>query len=165
MDTFRLPVSSCGFGGRLFWARAGGKTGFDGVNVVVVGASAVGDFGGGVNIEGFGVDVAVKGAQGVVGVGVEAGDERGDLLEGREQGGVLVELGHVEGAGQGFGMLGDEVDGGLRDALAGLGDVAEGFALGVVEVEQEREVRADGGDGGGDVGDGLRGERGADDVL
>ena len=150
--------------GRLF-AGAGGEAGFDEVDVVVVGTGAVADFGGGINVEGFGVEVAVQGAEGVVGVGVQAGDEGGDLLEGRKHGGVLVELGGIKGAGQSFGVLGDEVDGGFDDALAGFGDVAEGFALGVVEVEQEREVRADGGDGGGDVGAGLGRERGADEVL
>ena len=154
-----------GRGGRLLFARAGGEAGFDGVQVIVIGPGAVGGFGKGVNVEGFAVKITVQGAEGVAGVRVQAGDEGGGLLEGREQGGVLVELGGVEGAGQSFGMLGDEVDGGLHDALAGFGDVLELFALGVVEVEQEREVGADGGDGGGDVGDGLRGERGADDVL
>jgi len=158
-------ASRCGLGGRFFGPWAGGKAGFDGVNIVVIGAGAVGNLGRGINVEGFAVEIAVQGAEGVVGVGVQAGDEGGDLLERGEQGGVFVELGDVEGAGQGFGMLGDEVDGGLRDALAGLSDVAQLLALGVVEVEQEREVGADGGDGGGDVGDGLRGERAADEVL
>lgn len=158
-------VSGLGVGMGLGRAWAGGVAAADGVDEFAVAGGAAAVLGIAVNVEGLDEQVAVKSAQGIAGVVFQAGDEGGNLLQSGEQGGVLVEFSEVEVAGQGVRVLADEGDGGLDDALGGFGDVLEFFALAVVQVDEERQVGADGGDGLSDVGDGLRGQCRAYEVL
>jgi len=151
-------------GGR-FGLGAAGKPRFGGVHEGAIRAATVVDLGKGIDIKEFRVKIGLEGDHGVRHVLVERGDGGDDGGIGGIQRAILGEFGGVEGGGQRFGMLRGEVQGVQNRALSALGGMGESFALVGGEVEQEREIRADGGDGVADVGGRRWGKHCADVVL
>ena len=131
----------------------------------VVTAVPVGRLGEGVNVQHAVVEVGVEGQEGVLHFLVELGNGRGDGEEDFLEDKVLVETGQGEVTGQGAGVGVGEDRRLFQGALGGGRDVREGLTVFRLQVEQEREVRANDADGGDNVGHGLLGQRAVNHVL
>lgn len=154
-----------GRGSRFLGARSAGEPAFDGIDERVIRAAAVVGLGEGIDIEEFRVEVGLQGDHRVRNILIERGDGRHDGRKRREQRAVLGKFGSVKRGGQRFGMLRDEVESRLDDALPAGTGVLQIASLRGGEIEQERQVRADGGDGGVDVRDSGFRERGTDVIF